>query len=97
MPKFAKGDGRPRRPKGVPNKLTTVFKEAVMIAYQGIGGDTAFTAWAGANPTEFYKIASRLIPQEVAVQGQMRPLVIDLVTSQDVAKQREATAEPADD
>jgi hypothetical protein len=26
---FKKGDGRPRRPKGVPNKTTQTFKEAV--------------------------------------------------------------------
>lgn len=95
MAKF--GPGNKGRPKGAKGKLTTVFKEAVMIAYQGIGGDTAFTSWAEKNPTEFYKIASRLIPQEVAVQGQMRPLVIDLVTSQDVTRHRETSAEPSDD
>lgn len=28
MAKFTKGDGRPRRPKGVPNKMTMEIKEA---------------------------------------------------------------------
>lgn len=97
MAKFAKGDGRPRRPKGTPNKLTTVFKEAVIRAYEGIGGDETFTQWAAENQTEFYKIAARLIPQEVAVQGEMRPLVIDLVTADDIAKRHASDAEPADD
>ena len=57
------------RQAGVPNKLTTHFKTAVMLAYQAIGGDTAFAAWAQANPTEYYKIAARLIPHEVVGPG----------------------------
>jgi len=53
------------RPKGVPNKTTVAFKEAVLRAFDGIGGDATFQAWAKKNPTEFYKIAARLIPTEV--------------------------------
>lgn len=61
------------RPKGVPNKVTRVFKEAVLRAYEGIGGDDTFTAWALQNQTDFYKIASRLIPTEVSqtVDGEL--------------------------
>ena len=60
----------PGRPKGVPNKLTTAFRDAVLTAYRGIGGDKAFTRWARANPTLFYQIAARLIPHEVVGPGE---------------------------
>lgn len=43
------------------------MKTAVMLAFQSIGGDDAFARWAAENPTEFYKIASRLIPTETTV------------------------------
>jgi hypothetical protein len=64
--------GRPKppnagkgRPKGAKNKTTRAFKEAVLRAFTGIGGDKTFQAWATQNQTEFYKIAARLIPTEV--------------------------------
>lgn len=57
------------RPKGAPNKFTSSFKEALLLAFQGIGGTEALTVWGAANPTEFYKIAARLIPHEVVGPG----------------------------
>ena len=79
MARFKKGEGG--RPKGAQNKTTASFKRAVMACYEGIGGDEAFQKWARKHQTEFYKIAARLIPQEVALQATIRPLVIDQVTT----------------
>jgi hypothetical protein len=62
---MAKGCKTGGRTKGTPNKITAAFKEAVLRAYDGIGGDDAFMEWARQNPTQFYQIASRLIPQEM--------------------------------
>lgn len=59
----------------MPNKTTTAFKQAVLLCFEGIGGDKAFQKWAKKNPTEFYKIAARLIPSEV-VGDPERPLGI---------------------
>lgn len=53
------------RAKGTPNRITAKFKEAVQNVYGDIGGDAAFAEWAKDNQTEFYKIAARLIPQEM--------------------------------
>lgn len=53
------------RKVGVANRLTGTFRDAVQIAYNESGGHEAFTAWAKKNRTEFYKIASRLIPVEI--------------------------------
>lgn len=54
------------RRAGVPNKVTTAFKDAVRIVYEDIGGHQAFANWAKDNPGDFYRIASRLIPTEIA-------------------------------
>jgi hypothetical protein len=42
------------RQKGTPNRLTTTFREAVILAFDRIGGHQAFAQWAAENPTEFY-------------------------------------------
>jgi hypothetical protein len=67
---FKKGQsGNPAgKPKGTKHTMT-VFKEAVCTVYQDIGGDRSFAAWAKKNPTDFYKIAARLIPQELTGAG----------------------------
>lgn len=57
--------GNQGRPKGAKNKTTIAFKQAVMDVFAGMGGNKTFQKWAVANPTEFYKIAARLIPSEV--------------------------------
>ena len=57
------------RQAGTPNKVTTAFKDAVRIVYEDIGGHSAFAGWARENPTEFYRIAARLIPTEIATHG----------------------------
>ncbi len=57
------------RQRGTPNKITTVFKDAVRIVYDDIGGHAAFAAWARENPGEFFKIAARLIPTEITTPG----------------------------
>ena len=64
---FAVGDGRERRRKGIPNKITRAFREAVLSVYDGLGGSKAMLAWAKKHPSQFYLIAARLIPHEVSV------------------------------
>ena len=55
------------RQKGVPNKTTLAAKEAMELAFQGLGGVDALKKWAEDNPTEFYRIWSRLIPTASSV------------------------------
>ena len=47
-------------------KVTAIFKDAVRTVYEDIGGHAAFADWAKEHPTDFYKIAARLIPTETA-------------------------------
>lgn len=53
------------RQRGTPNQLTEAFCEAVATVYDSLGGHAAFLAWARENPTEYYRIAARLIPVEL--------------------------------
>lgn len=63
--------GKPRgkkvggRKKGTPNKSTVSVKEALQAAFDGMGGMAALKAWGEQEPTEFYKIWSKMLPQEV--------------------------------
>lgn len=55
------------RVKGVPNKFTSTVKEAVKAAFDELQSDpkAKLTAWAKENPTEFYRLAGKLIPAAV--------------------------------
>lgn len=57
------------RKKGVPNRLTKSAREAMELAFQGIGGVSSLTKWAKDNQTEFYKLFSRLIPVQTEHTG----------------------------
>lgn len=62
------------RQKGTPNKLQMSMKHAIQTVYDklqdGRGGDHAhFLAWAQSEPTEFYRIASKLLPIQTEVTG----------------------------
>jgi hypothetical protein len=52
------------RPKGSPNKLTTVMREALLHAYDEIGGQEAFVAWARKHPSKFYALLFKAIARE---------------------------------
>ena len=70
------------RQVGTPNKVTAIFKDAVRTVYEDIGGHAAFAAWAKENPTEFYRIAARLIPTEMASQGTSINVIVNRFPSQ---------------
>jgi hypothetical protein len=53
------------RKKGTPNRLTSHFREAVLLTYDNIGSHEGFSKWASDNRTEFYRIAARLIPAQM--------------------------------
>lgn len=58
------------RTKGTPNKLTTSVKEAVQIAFDSLQLDSKanLKSWGKENPTEFYRLASKLIPTDIKAQ-----------------------------
>lgn len=72
------GERRGGRQKGTPNKTTATMKAAIQSVYDQLQSDhgdephSHFIAWAKANDTEFYKLASKLLPLQVEVDGEMR-------------------------
>ena len=75
---MAQGRKTGGRQAGTPNKVTTAFKDAVRIVYEDIGGHKAFAEWARENPGDFYRIASRLIPTEIAPTQEDRHITITI-------------------
>lgn len=63
--------GSGRKP-GTQNRVTRTIKSAIERAFTTLQRDpkAKLTAWARQNPTEFYKLAARLLPQEVRSQVQ---------------------------
>lgn len=65
------------RKAGVPNKFTSAIKAAFETAFRDLQssvpkrGEPEFrlTAWAKSHPTEFYKMMSRMVPQELSGPG----------------------------
>ncbi len=60
--KRAKGGGR--KPGSV-NKVTASIKAALSEAFDNLGGVQALTHWGAENPTEFYKLWAKMLPNEI--------------------------------
>jgi len=60
--------GQGGRPKGAANKSTILVKDAFAQAFSEMQSDptVSLAAWGKDNPTEFYKLASKLIPIQVS-------------------------------
>jgi len=71
MAKFEKGNAG--KPKGAKNKVTKTFKGILQYVLTELQDDPKnnMLRWAQENPTEFYKIASKLIPTELQVDGDL--------------------------
>lgn len=55
------------RAKGIPNKITKTVKETVLAVFNDLQEDPKanLLSWGKDNPTDFYKIAAKLIPTEL--------------------------------
>ncbi len=73
MAKFTKGNKG--KPKGAVNKTTKSAREAMQMAFDGIGGVPALIAWGtkAENRGTFYGIWSKLIPQDITTNGKDIP------------------------
>ncbi len=65
MGRFKKGEGG--RPVGAKNVISRSVKDCIAEAFHQLQKDpeNKLEAWAKREPTEFYKIASKLIPTEL--------------------------------
>lgn len=79
MAKFKKGERKVGRAKGTPNKTTVAVKAALVEAFTELGGVPALVKWARTDLAEFYRIWSRLLPQEAKVTVDGKVTLEDLV------------------
>lgn len=63
---FEKGDKRAGRPKGTPNKFTTL-KQSFLNAFEEIGGEAELANWAKLprNRAVFYKMIATMLPKNI--------------------------------
>lgn len=53
------------RKKGTPNKVSDVVKDNVVKVFDALGGSDGMAIWAADNPTEFYRLYTKLLPKQV--------------------------------
>jgi hypothetical protein len=53
------------RPAGSKNRFGQEAKEALALAFEGIGGVPALVSWAETHREAFYKLYAKLIPVEL--------------------------------
>ena len=61
-----KGEAGPGRPKGMPNKFTTL-KADFLKAYEDMGGVDELATWGKANKAAFYRMLSTMLPKNVTI------------------------------
>jgi len=61
---------------GKPNRSTVAVKEALQLAFEGLGGVPKLIEFAKENPVEFYKIWVRMLPQEVRASVAFSPELV---------------------
>ena len=77
-----RGNAGKGRPKGARNKTTIAAKQALEMAFQGIGGVESLQEWAEENRTEFYKLWGKLVPAQTNVTGsEGGPITVQVVYS----------------
>lgn len=66
------------RPAGVPNQVALTVKETVWNAFLELQKDPEanLLAWGKKNPRDFYVIAAKLIPTELAVKAEITEIEI---------------------
>jgi len=64
--------------KGIPNKTTVAVKQALIEAFEQMGGVARLAEFAKVEPGEFYKLWVKILPQEISgVDG--APLTVQIV------------------
>jgi hypothetical protein len=92
------GERRGGRQKGTPNKTTATMKQAIAAVYEKLQRDHAkaeenqedhghFAKWANDNPTEFYRIAAKLLPLQIGgvdneETGTQKPILVKFVRTE---------------
>lgn len=66
--RIGKGKAGPGRPKGLPNKTTTIAKEAIALAAEGLGGTKRLIEWAKEEPKNEHAFWTTIYPKLLPLQ-----------------------------
>jgi hypothetical protein len=79
-PRVGDGTPGPGRPRGIPNKTTSLLKDALMIAATNAGGKAGLVGYltqqATANPQSFLPLLGKVIPLQIT--GGQEPVKIEI-------------------
>ena len=91
---FKKGEGG--RPKGAVNQTTKLVKETFAEVFSNLQSHPTanLQSWAVDEPTEFYKLASKLIPAQMSVDvTSFNLMTLDPLTSTDATEPNDSAKE----
>lgn len=96
MPKFGKGNKLGGRPKGSKNRITNDVRQVFHRVYDEMGKDVidpktgesltgheAMLLWARDNPTEFYRLYGKMIPQTAELPEDLHENFVDELIFED--------------
>jgi hypothetical protein len=69
----------PGRPKGASNKITRDIKEAILAAFDKVGGADYLARQADENPTAFMTLLGKVLPTQISNADGEGPFVIEVV------------------
>jgi hypothetical protein len=69
------------RAKGTPNTTTRTVREQLVQAFDLLQQDKSanLLSWAKSNPTEFYKLAAKLIPIQLHTETEQPQTIIQII------------------
>lgn len=81
--KIGQGAPGPGRPKGVPNKITTALKDAILQAAAAAGGEEGLvgylTTQASENPQSFLPLLGKVLPMQVEASHKVTVNRVEIV------------------
>lgn len=76
------------RKPGSKNKVTAAAKEAIELAFDGIGGVKALTAWAKTNRTVFYSnVWPKLLPLQIGGDPE-NPIITETIIRPQLSREQ---------
>lgn len=64
------------RPKGAKNKLTTTVREAILAAFDEVGGADYLVQQAMDNPVAFMSLLAKILPTQIDLKSKGEPIKI---------------------